>query len=316
MRKLGTLLGAIALTIGLLPTQAQALTSPLPKIAVIVLENTKRSDVVGKSAAPFMNALIAQGKEFTDYHGFSGSPHDYRAMVAGQQTASKPISNNLFHQFDAEGVSWVNLEESMGGNCGVNPKPNLVPGSSDPLYDHGHDPAYQYKANTTCKANDRPLTSDAQLQSLPSFSYIVPNNCGNAHTFPSGGDCPAYFGTNHGSSRINLADSWVAHVVGRDHRRRPVGHGLRDVRREHGQHQAAALRGGGRPGDRRWHQGRPALRPLLVLRGHLAGVRARGHGAEQRRHRDAAAAIGDRCRRPRGRHHDPACIRTDEGAAS
>ena len=214
MRRLGTLLGAIALAIGLLPTQAQALTSPLPKIAVIVLENTKRSDVVGKSVAPFMNAMIAQGKEFTDYHGFSGSPHDYRAMVAGQQTASKPVSNNLFHQFDAEGVSWVNLEESMGGNCGVNPKPNLVPGSSDPLYDHGHDPAYQYKANTTCKANDRPLTSDAQLQSLPSFSYIVPNNCGNAHTFPSGGNCPAYFGTNHGSSRINLADSWVAHVVG------------------------------------------------------------------------------------------------------
>ncbi len=214
MRRLGTLLGAIALAVGLLPTQAQALTSPLPKIAVIVLENTKRSDVVGKSVAPFMNALIAQGKEFTDYHGFSGSPHDYRAMVAGQQTASQPISNNLFHQFDTEGVSWVNLEESMGGNCGVNPKPNLVPGSSDPLYDHGHDPAYQYKANTTCKANDRPLTSDAQLQSLPSFSYIVPNNCGNAHTFPSGGDCPAYFGTNHGSSRINLADSWVAHVVG------------------------------------------------------------------------------------------------------
>ncbi len=179
-----------------------------------MLENTKRSDIVGKNAAPFMNAMLAQGKEFTDYHGFSGSPHDYRAMVAGQQTASKPISNNVFHQFDVEGVSWVNLEESMGGNCGVNPKPNLVPGSSDPLYDHGHDPAYQYKANTTCKANDRPLTSDAQLQSLPSFSYIVPNNCGNAHTFPSGGDCPAYFGTNHGSSRINLADSWVAHVVG------------------------------------------------------------------------------------------------------
>ena len=214
MRRFGTLLGAIALAVGLLPTQAQALTSPLPKIAVIVLENTKRSDVVGKGVAPFMNALIAQGREFTDYHGFSGSPHDYRAMVAGQQTASQPISNNLFHQFDTEGVSWVNLEESMGGNCGVNPKPNLVPGSSDPLYDHGHDPAYQYKANTTCKANDRPLTSDAQLQSLPSFSYIVPNNCGNAHTFPSGGDCPAYFGTNHGSSRINLADSWVAHVVG------------------------------------------------------------------------------------------------------
>jgi Phosphoesterase family len=214
MRRLGTLLGAFAVAIGLLPAQAQALASPLPKISVIVLENTKRSAIVGKSAAPFMNALIAQGKEFTDYHGFKGSPHDYKAMVAGQQSVTKPVSNNLFHQFDTQGVSWVNLEESMGGNCGVNPSPNVVPGSSDPLYDHGHDPAYAYRANSSCKANDRPLTSDAQLRSLPSFSYIVPNNCGNAHTFPSGGNCPAYFGTNHGSSRVNLADSWVAHVVG------------------------------------------------------------------------------------------------------
>jgi Phosphoesterase family len=212
IRRLGTLLGAMALGIGLLPTQALA-SSP-PKVAVIVLENTKRSAIVGKSAAPFLNAMLDQGKEFTDYHGFKGSPHDYRAMVAGQLTKSKPVSNNLFHQFDVEGVSWVNLEESMGGKCGVKPSPNLVPGSSDDLYTRSHDPAFLYKANSSCKANDRPLTSDAQLQSLPSFSYIVPNNCDNAHTFPSGGNCPAYFGTNHGSSKIGIADSWVAHVVG------------------------------------------------------------------------------------------------------
>ncbi len=208
------MLGALALALSLLPAHAQALTSPLPKIAVIVLENTKRSDVVGKSAAPFMNSLIAQGKDFTDYHGFSGSPHDYRAMIAGQLLASTPVSNNLYHQFDTEGVGWVNLEESMAGNCGVLPSPNTVPGSTDKLYDHGHDPAWQYKANASCKANDRPLTSDAQLQSLPSFSFIVPNNCGNAHTYPTGGDCPAYFGTNHASSKLKLADTWVEHVVG------------------------------------------------------------------------------------------------------
>ena len=89
MRRFGTLLGAVALAVSMLPAHAQAAISPLPKIAVIMLENTKRSDVVGKAAAPFMNAMIAQGKEFTNYHGFSGSPHDYRAMVAGQQTASK-----------------------------------------------------------------------------------------------------------------------------------------------------------------------------------------------------------------------------------
>ena len=214
MRAFASLLASVALAVGLLPAQARAAITPSPKIAVIVLENTERADVVGQPAAPFMNAMIAQGTEFTDYHGFAGSAHDYRAMVGGEQTASVPVSNNLYHQFDAAGVGWVNLEESMGGNCGVDPSPNLVPGSGDVLYANGHDPAYQYRANTTCGANDQPLTSDAQLQSLPSFSYIVPNNCDNAHTFPTGGDCPAYFGTNHGSGAIELADAWVAHVVG------------------------------------------------------------------------------------------------------
>jgi phosphatidylinositol-3-phosphatase len=213
MRKIMAVV-ALGIASALLPIQAQALTSPTPKVVVIVLENTQRSAIVGKDVAPFMNSLIAQGKEFTDYHGFKGSAHDYHAMIAGQQVVTKPLTNNLYHQFDAEGVSWVNLEESMGGNCGVNPSPNTVPGSNDKLYARGHDPAHAYSGNTTCDANDVPLTSDAQLQSLPSFSYIVPNNCDNAHTYPSGGDCPAYFGTNHGTSQISLADQWVAHVVG------------------------------------------------------------------------------------------------------
>ncbi len=208
------LLGVATIATSLVPTAAAALTDPPPKIAVIVLENTKRSDVVGNATAPFLNSLIAAGKQFTDYHGFAGSPHDYRAMVAGQQTASKPVSNNLYAQFDAEGVGWVNLEESMAGTCGVKPSPNVVPGSKDELYVRGHDPAWLYKANTSCKVNDVPLTSDTQLQSLPTFSYIVPNNCGNAHTYPTGGDCPAYFGTNHAATKLALADQWVQHAVG------------------------------------------------------------------------------------------------------
>ena len=214
MRRFAIPVGAIALAIALLPVQAQGLTSPRPKIAVIVLENTERSAIVGKNVAPFMNAMIAQGKQFANDHGFKNSSHDYRAMIAGEQVASTPVSNNVFHQFDAQGVRWVNLEESMGANCGVDPIPSVVPGTDVPLYQHTHDPAYAYRANSSCKANDRPLTSDDQLRSLPSFSYIVPNNCDNAHTFPSGGNCPAYFGTNHGSKQINLADKWVAHVVG------------------------------------------------------------------------------------------------------
>ena len=214
MRRFAFVVGMTLVASGLLPVPAQALTSPRPKIAVIVLENTERSAIVGKNAAPFLNAMIARGKQFTNYHGFESSSHDYRAMIAGEQLPSTPVSNNVLHQFDAQGVRWVNLEESMAGVCGVFPSPNVVPGSDDELYDHKHDPAYAYRANSSCKANDRPLRSDAQLQALPSFSFIVPNNCDNAHAYPAHGDCQAYFGTNHASNQISLADKWVAHVVG------------------------------------------------------------------------------------------------------
>ena len=197
----------------------------------------------------------------------------------------------MFHEFDIQGVRWVNLEESMAGNCGVFPSPNVVPGSDDKLYDHKHDPAYAYRANSSCKANDRPLTSDAQLQALPSFSFIVPNNCDNAHTYPSHGDCRAYFGTNHGSNQINLADKWVAHVVGVITAADPsVTVFVTFDESTESTHQLLYAAEIG-PGISGRDQGRPPLRSLLVLRGDLAEVRPRGHRSERGRHRDAAAPV-------------------------
>jgi hypothetical protein len=66
--------------------------------------------------------------------------------------------------------------ESEPGNCGNGNGPN-IPGTSVPLYSSDHDPAYAYQSNTTCSANDVPMTSSTfNPASLPSFSYIVPNS--------------------------------------------------------------------------------------------------------------------------------------------
>lgn len=50
--------------------------------------------------------------------------------------------------------------------------------------------------------------------SLPDLSYIVPNECDDMHTLPANGAaCPAFFGSNPGTSVINIGDNWLATVV-------------------------------------------------------------------------------------------------------
>ena len=77
------------------------------------------------------------------------------------------------------------------------------------------DPDYQYRAGTACSTNDVPMTTGTfNPASLPDFSYIVPNQCDDMHTLPgNGAACPAYFGSNSGTSLINMGDNWLATVV-------------------------------------------------------------------------------------------------------
>jgi hypothetical protein len=186
------------------------------KLVVIVEENESRSDIVGNTGqAPYLNQLIANGKLFTNYTDASanGSFPNYLAMVSGQTTA--PVAN-IFQAIDGTGgtLTWKEFMESMGGNCAAGSTAN-VPGTSDPLYTASHDPGWANQMNTTCITNDVPLTSSTfNPASLPDFSYVVPNECDEMHTLPTNSQaCPAYYGSNSGTSLINLGDNWLAAVV-------------------------------------------------------------------------------------------------------
>ena len=183
-----------------------------PKVVVIVLENKQYSNIVGNPSAPYLNSLIGQGLLFTDYHAqVMGSAPNYRAMTAGT-TGMAPLADNIFRAFDQASRTWTEFEESMTGNCGITDHQH-VPGSTDLLYTTGHDPAFLYKGNESCTTNDVPLTDDLQLESLPEFTYIVPNECDDMHTYAKTGPCPAYFGPVNGTNFIAMGDQWLAHVV-------------------------------------------------------------------------------------------------------
>jgi hypothetical protein len=187
------------------------------KVVIIVLENMAYSKVIGSAEAPYINSLSHSGTLFTDYHAVvAGSLHDYLAMTSGQ--TEKPGTGtlpNIFFDLDQASRTWKSFEESMAGSCGVRDG-KVVPGSSEKLYVRGHDPAYLLrKSYDSCTANDVPMTTATfDPASLPNLSFVIPNQCDDGHTFPTRGDCPAFFGNNQGGTRLGVADRWVSKVVG------------------------------------------------------------------------------------------------------
>jgi len=216
MRKLGFVGGCLLLGASLIWPLPGAAAAQSGKLVVIVMENNTYGNIVGGSQAPYLNQLIAQGRLFTDYQAVaSGSNPNYLAMTSGLMSAQSPPSQNIFQAIDGSGTStWKEFMESMPGNCASGGRP-VVPGTAVPLYTSDHDPDYQYRANTTCSTNDVPMTSSTfNPASLPDLSYIVPNECDDMHTLPASGQaCPAYFGSNPGTSLINMGDNWLATVV-------------------------------------------------------------------------------------------------------
>jgi hypothetical protein len=217
MRKLGLIGGCLLVGAGLVPMLPGAAAAQTGKLVVIVEENESYNSIVGNSQAPYLNQLIAQGKLFTNYTAVaSGSTPDYLAMTSGLTTASSPPSPNIFQAIDATGgaLAWKEFMESSPGNCAQGTSAD-IPGTAVPLYTASHDPDYQYRASTTCSTNDVPMTTSTfNPASLPDFSYVVPNQCNDMHTLPgNGAACPAYFGSNSGTSLISMGDNWLASVV-------------------------------------------------------------------------------------------------------
>jgi phosphatidylinositol-3-phosphatase len=217
MRKLALIVGCLLLAAGMAGAIQATAQAQGGKLVVIVEENESYGNIVGNSQAPYLNQLISQGELLTNYTGVAdGSNPNYLAMTSGLTSAKSPPSPNIFQAIDGTGgaLTWKEFMESAPGNCADGNSAN-IPGTSVALYTADHDPAYSYRGNTTCSANDVPMNASTfNPASLPSLSYIVPNECDEMHTLPGGGQaCPAYFGSNTGSSLINMGDNWLAKVV-------------------------------------------------------------------------------------------------------
>jgi hypothetical protein len=181
-------------------------------VIIIVMENEEYGAVIGNPSAPYENQLASQYALAGNYFAVSHpSLPNYFALVAGDTfgvtsdcapaqcaLSDKTITTLL----DAGGLSWKEYAESMTSNCSQS-------NSQDGLYVTKHVPFVYFESITGnsgsgetsdyCNSHVVPFTQfskDLGSSNLPSYSFITPNICDDAH-----------------SCSLSTGDKWLSTVV-------------------------------------------------------------------------------------------------------
>ena len=175
-------------------------------IVTILMENTSYSSIIGNSAAPYINQLAATGAVASNY---SATDHpslpNYLELTSGTNAGivddcTPPSASctanvtNIADRIEGSGRTWKAYEEDA---------PSACPTSNSGLYFTKHDPFVYYndiRNNPARCARAVPFTGLAAdlatTTSLPSYSFITPNQCNDMH------DCS-----------IQTGDTWLSNHV-------------------------------------------------------------------------------------------------------
>jgi phosphatidylinositol-3-phosphatase len=151
-------------------------------VVLIVEENTSYSDVIGSSAAPYLNSLATQYGLATQYYANTHpSIGNYFMLTTGQIVTNDDsytgtvTNDNIVRELLAVGKTWKSYAENRG----------------DPvLYVQRHDPLSYFSDVTGSSTQMQNLVSflqfsrDLSNNALPNFSFIVPNLLDDAHSAP------------------------------------------------------------------------------------------------------------------------------------
>ncbi|MGE5292401.1 MAG: alkaline phosphatase family protein [Micromonosporaceae bacterium] len=173
----------------------------------IFMENHGYGQIIGNSAAPFLNSLAATCGLVTDYHNVTHpSLPNYLSATSGLEleqgsdclpTACPQQAKSLFAQVAASGREWRAYEESMSANCQKSDGGGYIA--------HHNPAAYYTPLAAQCAKWDVRMGSASggnflnalKNNSLPAFSFVTPSQC---HVM--------------GSCGIGAGDSWLASWFG------------------------------------------------------------------------------------------------------
>jgi hypothetical protein len=162
----------------------------------IWMENHSYSEIIGSSAAPYLNSLASGCGLATNYAAVTHpSLPNYIAATSGDTwgvaddnpPSSHPLAvDSIFQQAGSAG----SYEESMPSNCAL---------TSSGTYAVKHNPeAYYTNIRTACGIDNVPMgtTSSGAFATalsngtLPKFTFVTPNLCNDMHDCSSGNHIP------------------------------------------------------------------------------------------------------------------------------
>lgn len=165
-----------------------AATPALDHVVVIVMENRSYSEIIGSTAAPYLNSLGAAGAVAQNYHAVAHpSLPNYLALTGGSTfgitsdcTACFLNAPNLGDRLESAGRTWRAYMDGMPSPC--------FAGDSYP-YMQKHDPFYYFDDIRTnaarCEAHVVPFSSFgsdfASASTTPALAWITPDMCNDMH---------------------------------------------------------------------------------------------------------------------------------------
>jgi hypothetical protein len=176
-------------------------------VVVVVLENQDFSSIIGNASMPFLNSLASNNslarQYFANAHPSIGN---YFMMTTGQTITNDDAftgtvsADNIVRQLTAAGKTWKIYAENL-------PSQGYTGGDVYPYLKHHNPFAYLTDVIGTPQTNNivpfSQLSSDLAANSLPNFSFIVPNAQNDMH------DCPAGFSTCTLADKATNTDSWL-----------------------------------------------------------------------------------------------------------
>src|SRR3954451_5742424 len=156
----------------------------------VVMENHSFTQIIGSSAAPYINHSAAPCGQVANYRAVSHpSLPNYIAMTSGGTQGIHDDLGPWLHRPDAASIfsqagsgGWRALEESMPSNCEHD---------NTGKYAVRHNPAAYYRnIRGQCGEQDVPLGATPNLSAR--FTFVTPNLCNDTH------DCS-----------VQTGDSWL-----------------------------------------------------------------------------------------------------------
>ena len=161
-------------------------------VYVIILENKEYGRIVGSSAAPYENKLMAQYGQASDFYAETHpSEPNYIALTSGglQGTSTDGAYDlsvpNLFDQIEAAGRTWHVYAQGFPGNCYQGSQGDMVVDGTGAAGDYvrKHNPAISYTSISNSAKRCANITKLAGFDpGAADFEMIIPNEINDMHS--------------------------------------------------------------------------------------------------------------------------------------